>query len=146
MVEGGQLAQLVHRGDHPAAPLLLAEPFPGLVAKLILVGLALVEGMVRELQVGTELALEEDRRAEAGPESNDHLYPLTPDRRESLHVGVVDHPHRLSQPLGERAGEIEAAEGLVTEVRGGADHSASHDTGEADRHTIEGWQWLRQVG
>ena len=61
------------------------------LAQLVVVGLALAEGLVGDLQVGHQLALVEDPGAEPGAEGDGQLQPRARDDRRPLDVGVVGH-------------------------------------------------------
>src|SRR5690606_8969855 len=71
-LEGGD-----HLGDAAAEPRAADTSELG-VADALLVGLALLEGMVTQLEVGHEPPIDEERRAEAGAEREDELHATTP--------------------------------------------------------------------
>ena len=72
------------------------------LAQLVVVGLALAEGLVGDLEVGHELALVEEPGPEAGAEGDDQLESLAPDHGRALDVGVVGHLGRQAERLGQR--------------------------------------------
>ena len=67
------------------------------VTQLLVVGLAVAERMVGQLEVRSKLSVEEQRRAYAGPEGDDELEPGAAHDVQALQVGVVGDPHRTAE-------------------------------------------------
>src|SRR5207249_3071493 len=67
-VEEEQGIESLHGLLDPRVPLGLADPLPGRVPELLVVGLALPEALVGDLQVRGQSAVVEHGRAEARPE------------------------------------------------------------------------------
>ena len=112
MVEEGQG---VEAGDgllDPLVPALVADLLAGRLAQLLVEGLALAELHVGELHVREQPAVHEEGGAEAGAEGDDGLEALALHDGRPLHVGVVGHPGRLADRLGEGAGQVEVGPGL----------------------------------
>src|SRR5262249_60161034 len=97
----------------PAADLLARR-----VAELLLVGLAMPEGMVRKLQMRAEPTVEVEARAEAGSQRDHHLHALAGDDGETLQVGIVGDADRLAERSLQRLGQVEALPRVVAEVGG----------------------------
>lgn len=139
-------------GERPAdaaAPFVRSDPGEGRVAQLLVVGLALAERVVGELEVRRQGAIEEQRRADPGAERDHHLEALAGHDGHALQVGVVGHPGRPTEPGADRPGEVEAAPGLAErrhdrraravlgdEVGSRDDVALADDAGEADRDAV----------
>ena len=79
------------------------------VAELLVVGLVPPEGMMGQLQVRREPPVEEQCRADAGPERDDELEPGAAHDVETLKVGVIDDPHGSPEARRQASGEVEAS-------------------------------------
>ena len=108
----------------PRAPLAL-----GLSGKI---GEFNAREVATNLEMRRKFAVQKQRRAEPRPQGDDHLESLAFNRAEALHIGVIDDPNRLSQALLKRSREIESAEHLGTEIRGGDYLSVTHYTWKPD--------------
>ena len=96
------------------APLLRANTSQGGVTELLVVGLAPPEGMMGQLQVRSEPPIEEQGRADAGPEGDDELEAGAAHDVEALKIGVVYHPHGSTEASRQAGGELEASSSAVT--------------------------------
>src|SRR4029453_14323706 len=125
--------------DHLAdalPPALLPDLLQGGIAHEVLVGLAAGIDVVGELQVRDEHAVDEDRRAEPGPEGEHHLDPLPGDAAETLDVGVVADASGLAGHLYEGIGEIESTP-LRMQAGGRLDDFSAAAPGDAAREPVE---------
>src|SRR5260370_1981900 len=85
--------EVVERLTQELVPLLLALLRHRAMPQFFLVSLALVEGMMPELEMDTT-AVDEEHRAESGSERNHEFQFLPTYRSKSPHGSVVPHPHR----------------------------------------------------
>ena len=85
-----------------------------------------------------DLAVAKQRRPGAGPQGQHHLQSLALDRAETLDIGIVEHPDRLAQMLGEHRLQVETCQRLGAEIGRGNDPSVADITGKADRDPLEG--------
>ena len=67
--------------------------------------------MVGELEMRRELAVEQEGRADAGPERDDELQPRAAHDSQALQVGVVGDPHRMAETFGHHVGQVESRPG-----------------------------------
>ena len=97
--------RLVHLGTPALGADLLA---PGL-SQGDVEGHALAERAVRQVEVGEQRAVVEERGAHAGPQRHDELDAVSFDDRRTLHIGVVDDDGRQVEGVSEGVGKGEAA-------------------------------------
>src|SRR5690348_12030693 len=112
MVEVRQIAERLDRFENVLLPRMIAIALACRLAKLLLVCFVFAKRMMGELEVRAELSVDEDRRAEAGPESDHQLDTLAPHDGESLHVGVILDADRTPELLLERARQIETVKAI----------------------------------
>ena len=97
VVEEEQRVELGDRLADPGVPAVVADVLAGPLAQLLVVGLALAERLVGDLEVREEGAVEEQRGAEPGAEGDDELEALALDHRRALDVRVVGDLGRLAE-------------------------------------------------
>src|SRR5207249_1110870 len=90
-----------------------------------------------DLKVRRKLAIHKKRRAEASAQRDDHLETLTLNCPVALHIGIIDHSHRFSEPLLKGGSEIEAFQHVCAQVGCGDDLAVAHDPGKTDRDVIK---------
>ena len=144
---------------HPFVPALLTDLFAGGLAQLLVVGLALAEGLVGDLEVGHELALVEEPAPEPGAQGDGQLQPLAPDHRSALDVGIVGHLGGQAERRGQLGGQVvlrpllgqvgvdRAARAVLGgEVRGRQHQAVPDHAREADRRPLGGGEGSGQAG
>src|SRR4051812_44127524 len=87
-VEVGQPAQIADRLLDALVPSLAADFLARRIAELLVVGLAIAERMMGELEMRCQAAIEVEPGAEPSPQRHHHLDPLAGDHRQALQVGV----------------------------------------------------------
>src|SRR5271156_3288380 len=105
------------------------------MAQLVLVGLAVVERVMPELQVDA-IAVNENHRAHTGAERNDQFDTVTRDRAEALHVSIIGYAHRALQRAAELFFEREIVPALA-EVRRGIDDAVLGLPRKTNRYAVE---------
>jgi hypothetical protein len=112
--------------------------------------LPLAEPAVGQLHVRQQGAVVEHRAAHPGAQGDHQFHAGALDDRAALHVGVVGHPHRLAEPLGQRALQVEPEpqvdQFLAARLAGAGPDERGHLTddagadraGEAHRHPVVG--------
>ena len=108
MVEEHQVAQIADGLVHPLVPPLFADLLAGGLAQLLVVGLALPERLVGDLEMRHQLPLVEEPGAESGAEGDGELESLAADHRRPLDVGIVGHLGGQAEHLGECGRQVEA--------------------------------------
>ena len=108
-----------------------------------MLGFVAVQLHVPELGVRDELAVEEERAADACAERQHHGQPGMSAARSEPHlrqpggVGVVQHDDGTSHSGTEHLGGVRVDPGLV-HVRGRPDHPVDDDAGERDAEGVRG--------
>src|SRR6185369_12320623 len=97
MIEVGQPPHVADRPLDPVVPARAADLLARGVAELLVVRLAMAEGVVGNLQMRRQTPLEIEPRPETGAQRDDHLDTLAGDHGQSLQIGVVGDPHELCQ-------------------------------------------------
>ena len=128
-----------HLGD-PFAPGLFALFLAGGVADVFVVGLAPADRVMGELQMRHDLAVAEDRRAGACAQRQDHFHAVAFDRPKALHIGIVEHAHRLAPMPGKLRLQVEPRQYLAAEIGGGQHAPVADIAGKADRHSLKAAQ------
>src|SRR5713101_8067729 len=98
--------EVVDRRTQKLVPFLLALLRHRAMPQFFLVSLALVEGMMPELEMDTT-AVDEEHRAESSAQRDHEFQSLPTYGSKSLHVSVVRHAHRTAQLLLQRLFEFE---------------------------------------
>src|SRR5689334_17230765 len=145
MVEVREVSQRFDGARHFLVPLLVSVTIERFLAEHVLVGVALTEAVMRELEMRAELSIDEDCRAESCAEGDDHLDALAANGAKPLYVGVILDPHWFAQPPTQRSSQVEAAKAIGAEVERGAQHPMSHDAREPDRYAIEATELLGDI-
>src|SRR5205085_10510858 len=102
------------------------------LAERLLVRLVLAKGVMRELQVRAELPIDEDRRAEACAECDDHLHAVAVHGGEPLDIGIILDADWYTKPITERARKVESVKSLGAEIGCRANDSIANDARKAD--------------
>src|SRR5713101_3064179 len=126
--------EVVDRLTQKLVPFLLSLLHHRAMPQFFLVSLALVEGMMPELEMDTT-AVDEEHRAESGSERNHEFQSLPTHSSKSLHVSVVRHPHRTAELLLQRLSEVEAAPSFA-QVRSRIDDAVLDYARKADGDAV----------
>src|SRR5713101_2827861 len=100
--------EVVDRRTQKLVPLLLALLRHRAMPQFFLVSLALVEGMMPELEMDTT-AVDEEHRAESSAQRDHEFQSLPTHGSKSLHVSVVRHAHRTAELLLQLLSDVETA-------------------------------------
>ena len=133
------------------APFPHTDPPQRRVAELLVIGLVLAEGMVRQLEMRHQLAVQEQARADAGAERDDELEPGAAHDLQTLEVSVIDDADRTAEARLQRRREIETGPGgqqlgdyrcsggtrVGHEVGRRQDDTFTDDAVETDRDPVE---------
>src|SRR5215467_2553361 len=128
--------------DAPIPPLLSAV-MQRRVAGILVVGLAIVERVLRQLQMWRKPSVQEHCAADAGPQGQDDFQSAARNHAQALHLGIVEQPRWALQMLCHSRFQRESAPGFVAEVRRSYDVAAAHDTRKSDRDPLEAREWGR---
>ena len=143
--------------DHLRAPPLGPDLLSSRLPEGNVEGHSLAERPVRQIEVGQQQAVVEERRAHAGAERHDELHTVALDDGSALHVGVIDHQGRQVEGMGQGVGQVEAlplahelgvGRAAVLPAREGRDledDAAAHQSGEADGHAVIARERSRQL-
>jgi hypothetical protein len=99
------------------APFLRTLAPQGLAPDIIVIGLVVVDRMLRQFEMRHQHAIAEYRSASAGAERQHDLQSSPLDDSEALDLGVVVQTNRLAETLGQGGGQWEIAPWAVTEMR-----------------------------
>src|SRR5262249_43955284 len=97
VVEVRERAQTGNGLLDPLAPLLVADSLARGVAELLVEGLTFAERLMSDFEMGKELPVQIQSRAEPGAQRDHHLQPLPLDDTQSLHVRVVQDADGLPE-------------------------------------------------
>ena len=98
-----------------------------------------------DFEMRREQSVHKQRRAESGPQGDDHFEALAFDCAEALHVRVIDHTHRLGQTFLKHGREIEAPQLFRAEIWRCDYLAVTHDARETHRYVVEAGERFHQL-
>ena len=119
VVEEHEAAQHHQRGRQAGVPFLVARLAACLLAQHLVVGVSvLAQRVLGQLYVRRQLSLPEQGRPDTGAESYHELQALAPNQCGTLDVGVVGHPARFAESIGQGTLQVERAHALSSSGAG----------------------------
>jgi len=116
-----------------------------LVAGILVVGLFIVERVLRQLQMWRKPSVQEHSAADAGPQGQDDLQPAARNHAQALHLRIVEQTRRALQTLCHIRFQRVSAPRFVAEVRCGHDAAAAHDARKSNRDPLEARKLGREL-
>ena len=127
----------LNRLQNVSVPFLLSVTMQRLVAGVLIVGLSVVERVLRQLQMWRKPSIRKHGAADAGPQRQDDLQATARNDAQTLDLCIVEQPRRALQTLRHGRFQRVSAPGLLAEVGRSHDMAAAHDTGESDGDPVE---------
>src|SRR5262245_16137356 len=116
-----------------------------LVAGILVVGLAIVERMLRQLQMWRKPTVHEHGAADAGSQGQDDLQSAAGKDAQALYLGIVEQARWALQTLCHSLFQRVSAPGFIAEVRRGHDAAAAHHTWKSNRDPLKAREWGRKL-